>query len=266
MILFALMSQTVHYKIDESNLERQRLLAKVLNPLTSPFLARVSVPQNARCLDVACGIGETTRLIRSAMPSVRECIGLELDAALITEAKRHVDGLAVRFEHGDARSIPFADGSFDFVFARYLMMHLPEPETVIREMMRVTRKGGTVMLVEPDFSFQASHPPSWAYERLPELLRALLPDPFIGRKLGHMLREAEANEVHMDAVLGIEHSASLIRRTWRLTVEAMGPALLANNILSPAELTALIEELTRAEQDPNTVLLYNPVVFAWAQV
>ena len=260
------MRTAVDYQIDETNLERQRLLGQLLNALTSPLLARVSIAQNARCLDVACGIGETTRLIASVLPSVRECIGLELDPALVVEARRPGEGLPLRFEQGDAHAIPFADGSFDFVFARYLMMHLADPEAVIREMMRVTKKGGTIMLVEPDFSFQASHPPSWAYERLPELLRAALPDPFIGRKLGHILRQAKANDVHMHAVCGIEYSGSAVRRIWRLTIEAMVPALGARNILTPAELTALVEELTRAEQDPNTVFLHNPVVFAWAHV
>jgi SAM-dependent methyltransferase len=195
-----------------------------------------------------------------------ECVGLERDPALLAAARHQSGRLPVRFEAGDATQLPFADHSFDFVFARYLMMHLPSLETAVREMLRVARRGGKVMLVEPDFSFQAAHPPSWAYERLAQLLAALLPDPFIGRKLGHLLRQSGAGEVHLEAASGIEQGDSTVRRTWRMTVEAMGPAMLSKNILTAEELTALIAEFRRVEQDPGTVLLYNPVVCASTQI
>ena len=258
------MATAARYHLDETNLERQRLLGKVLNPFTRTFLAEAGLSSAARCLDVGCGIGETTRLLASVAPNA-ECVGLEKDAALLAAARRQSDEPRVCFQEGDATQLPFGDHSFDFVFARYLMMHLPEPGDAIREMLLVVRKGGTVMLIEPDFSFHATHPPSWAYERLPELLRALLPDPFIGRKLDHLLRQAGAGEIHLDAVARIEQGSSDVRRCWRLTVESMGPAMLAKNILTLEELAAVVAELRRVEDDINSVLLCNPNVCAWAR-
>ena len=135
---------------------------------------------------------------------------------------------------------------------------------MIRNMFRSVRQGGTVMAVEPDFSFQACHPSSWAYERLPALLAALLPDPFIGRKLVHLFREAGATDIKCEVHSEIETESALIRRTWRMTIEAMGSAMVARKILSHTDLDDLLAELRRVESDDTTVFLGNPNVFVWA--
>lgn len=251
------------YQLDERNLERQRLLAQFLEPFTTRILAGMQFPQNARCLDLGSGVGETTRLIASFMRGGGECVGLEQDPALIAAAQRQNSGVSVRFQEGDATQIPFADNTFDFVFARYLLMHMPNTERTIREMIRVVRNGGVVMLFEPDFSFQACQPHSWGYDRLPNLLGALLPDAFIGRKLIHLLRAAGVREIRGEATSGIEHCEVTVRRTWRITIEALGPALLAKNIISSSEFADLLAEFERVEHDPNTVLLHHSNVCAW---
>lgn len=251
------------YQVDERNLERQRLLAQFLEPFTTRILAGIQFPQNARCLDLGSGIGETTRLIASFLRGGGECVGLEQDPALVAAAERQSSGVPVRFQEGDATEIPFGDNTFHFVFARYLLMHIPKPERTIREMVRVVRSGGVVMLFEPDFSFQACHPHSWGYERIPHLLAALLPDAFIGRKLVHLLRAAGVREIQVEAASGIEHGEVTVRRTWRITIEAIGPALQSRNIISSSEFADLLAEFERVEHDPNTVLLHHSNVCVW---
>ena len=50
------------YTIDEQNIERQRLLATILEPPTKQLLDALRLPPGSRCLDLGCGIGEATRL------------------------------------------------------------------------------------------------------------------------------------------------------------------------------------------------------------
>ena len=64
------------YHLGKGNLERQRWLGKVLNPFTRTFVTQAGLPAAARCLDVGCGIGETTRLLASVAPNA-ECVGLQ---------------------------------------------------------------------------------------------------------------------------------------------------------------------------------------------
>ena len=56
---------------------------------------------------------------------------------------RHVTGL----HEMDAGDLKFADGSFDTVVAMYVMTVVPDPEKVMRELSRVCRPGGEVMIV-----------------------------------------------------------------------------------------------------------------------
>ncbi|GAB3860812.1 hypothetical protein GCM10027610_102370 [Dactylosporangium cerinum] len=49
----------------------------------------------------------------------------------------------------DAGRLPFADGSVDAVFAAGLVMHLPDPVDGLRELARVTRAGGRLVLFHP---------------------------------------------------------------------------------------------------------------------
>ena len=59
------------------------------------------------------------------------------------EALENVTGL----HEMDAGELKFADGSFDTVVAMYVMTVVPEPEKVMRELCRVCKPGGEVMLV-----------------------------------------------------------------------------------------------------------------------
>lgn len=147
----------MEYTLDEKNSERQYLLGKILNPLTRPILERAGIPEGGRCLDLGCGQGHTTRMLSKTLRPT-ECIGLDFDASLVARAAGHPENTTgVRFQQGDATKLEFADSSFDVVFCRYLLVHLPNPVTVIREMLRVAGPNGKVIVYEPDCATQMAY-------------------------------------------------------------------------------------------------------------
>lgn len=66
---------------------------------------------------------------------------LSLARAAATQA-----GVQVEFGLGDAEQLPFPDGAFDVVSCMEAIMHLPNPASALKEMVRVTKPGGTVLL------------------------------------------------------------------------------------------------------------------------
>jgi ubiquinone/menaquinone biosynthesis C-methylase UbiE len=74
----------------------------------------------ARTLDVACGTGFITRHLPGEMT------GLDQSEAMVSVARERVPGAS--FVVGDALALPFADGSFERVFASFVYCHLEEPE------------------------------------------------------------------------------------------------------------------------------------------
>ena len=60
-------------------------------------------------------------------------------------------GLPVEYRQGDASQIPFPDKAFDVVRAERLFPYLADAERACSELVRVTKPGGAVALIEPDF-------------------------------------------------------------------------------------------------------------------
>ncbi|NMO96593.1 methyltransferase domain-containing protein [Paenibacillus lemnae] len=91
------------------------------------------------------------------------------------------------FVNGEASRLPFDDDSFDFVYTRLMLMHNQDPESIIKEMNRVCRPGGSIVSVEIDDETMVFYP--YAKE-LSVLIRAYIEyaeakgtDRIMGRKL-----------------------------------------------------------------------------------
>lgn len=96
-------------------------------------------------LDVGCGSGELTRVLREEVGADARVAGVDRDSNLLVRLPD--DAMAVR---GDALSLPFAADSFDCVVCQALLVNLPEPERAVQEFARVARK--RVAAIEPDNS------------------------------------------------------------------------------------------------------------------
>lgn len=112
-------------------------------------LARLHVRAGGRYLDVGGGTGREVRRIE-ARGNARAVL-LELSRTMAAEARvRGVDKAVV----GDAATLPFADGVFDGCCADRTFQHLADPAAALRELARVTRSGGRIVVVDPDYDTQ----------------------------------------------------------------------------------------------------------------
>jgi ubiquinone/menaquinone biosynthesis C-methylase UbiE len=110
-------------------------------------LVRAINPQpDARAVEVATGPGYVAMALAARC---REVVGLDLTPAPIAIAERtsrEREIANVRFQVGDAEHLPFVDGDFDIAVCRFAFHHFERPETVLTEMTRVCRTGGTVAI------------------------------------------------------------------------------------------------------------------------
>jgi ubiquinone/menaquinone biosynthesis C-methylase UbiE len=132
------------------------LAARVYEPLWRAPLAPVhgalvscaGLLAGEHVLDVACGTGEITRGV-AARVAPGEALGVDLsgrmvDAARLAARQRNVAN--VRFERMDAEQLDLADGSFDVALCALGLMYVPHPERAAREMRRMLRPGGRMVL------------------------------------------------------------------------------------------------------------------------
>lgn len=104
-------------------------------------------------LDVGAGLGHWSTTLLPHLSAAATITGVERDATWVREAtdrarRRHLEA-RLEFRHGLAEQLPFPAGSFDLVTCQTLLLHTPDPAAVVREMARVTKPGGRVLLVEP---------------------------------------------------------------------------------------------------------------------
>ncbi|WP_418771173.1 class I SAM-dependent methyltransferase [Halorientalis halophila] len=99
----------------------------------------LALPSRERVLDVGCGTGELTRVLREESPGT--VVGLDADRELLAS----VDSPRVQ---GDAVRLPFADDSFDLVVCQALLVNLPDPAAAVAEFRRVSTD--LVAAIEPD--------------------------------------------------------------------------------------------------------------------
>lgn len=100
--------------------------------------------RNARILDVGCGGGWSTLLLRE---QGHDAEGLDLHGERLEAANVLPE---LRYTQGDAQSLPFADGSFDVVSMYQVLEHVPEPRKALEECLRVLRPGGRIVVVGPN--------------------------------------------------------------------------------------------------------------------
>lgn len=112
----------------------------VTRQTVEPTLDAAHVGSGMRMLDVCCGPGMLSAgaLKRRAIP-----VGLDFPD-VVALARRLVPD--AEFQAGDAQALPFPDNSFDVVVCGYGVIHVPDPEQAIREMLRVVRPGGRVAI------------------------------------------------------------------------------------------------------------------------
>ena len=106
---------------------------------------QVDVEPGQHVLDIGCGTGNLTLLIKRSQPNA-EVVGLDPDPKALARARRKADerGSAARFDRGFADELPYAEASFDRVFSAFMLHHLAldVKEKTFREARRVLRSGG----------------------------------------------------------------------------------------------------------------------------
>ena len=114
---------------------------------TDQMLSRVRT--DGRILDNGCGTG----LLLDKVAADR-VVELDISSEMLKLASRGSDQLIL----GNSQELPLKGGSFDVVFCRSLLHHLPEPERAIREMDRVLRPGGEAVFVDTNSSLISTLP------------------------------------------------------------------------------------------------------------
>ncbi|WP_194410681.1 demethylmenaquinone methyltransferase [Microbacterium cremeum] len=118
----------------------------------------VSPRRGQRILDLAAGTGASSVALARSGAYV---VAADFSPGMIAEGTRRHRGIPnLSFVEADATALPFGDEEFDAVTISFGLRNVVEPEKALREMLRVTKPGGRLVVCE------FSHPPSKTFRGL----------------------------------------------------------------------------------------------------
>ena len=149
-----------HYRTEDVN----RFTADALGIA----LRRLALPPASRVLDAGCGSGTNSLWLAAQGFAVTGVDFSDFALCMAREQARsaRLDG-RIDFRSGDLTRLEFNDASFDAVFCIGVLMHVPDIEAALAELVRVVRPGGSLIIAECN----ASAPETYAFRLYWKLAR-----------------------------------------------------------------------------------------------
>jgi trans-aconitate 2-methyltransferase len=240
--------------------ERLRLLAAAFAPSSRAFVARLGREPVRVAIDLGCGPGYTTALVRDATGAAAT-IGLDSSPRFLARAWRQASR-GVAFAEHDVTRVPFPAPPADLIYGRFVVTHLPDARAAIAAWADALVPRGRLALEEVD-SMTSDDPTLVRYYALVEAMQAARGQrTYVGRELAALapaesfvVERADTAPVTLPAPVAARLHA-LNFRTWR-----RDPFIVGN--VAAAELDQLGESLEELASGARTAA---PVRWKMAQV
>lgn len=175
--------------------DRLARLASHFDPATQDWLVRVApLSEGDAALEFGFGAGRMLNWFAGRVGPTGRVLGIDTE---LGHARDLADGVVVR--SGDVHDAPDEPGSFDLVYARLLLEHLPDPLAALRQMARWARPGAIVAIEDLDCrdvrAADPDHPDAPAFNAVirgvqDALIEAGTVDPNLGARLSALMTEA----------------------------------------------------------------------------
>jgi ubiquinone/menaquinone biosynthesis C-methylase UbiE len=204
-----------------------------------------------RVLDVGCGPGAVSMMMAEAVGPKGSVVGIDIQPDQLARARRAAAGRGlnnVTFQVGDATDLPFGDRSFDLIYAKFLLMHLPDRDAGLDEMVRLLAPSGVLYLYEIDaggsFFWPEGTPTQLAWDLAMSALTQGGSDIHMGRKLFDALvkrglREVRAIPELTGACAGQKRMLEALKRQIVGVLDSLQTTLLSGGLATESELAAL---------------------------
>ncbi len=248
---------------------RLRILHGLYGPGSRRVLLEAGLRRGMRVADFGCGVGLVTALLAELVGPEGHVVGLDSSAAQLAQARERMpaDGTNVRFALASATDSGLPPASFDLVYCRFLLLHLPEPERALREMGALLKPNGILVCEDGDLTSADSEPPS-ALGAFADLWGRLGPargvDYTLGRRLFQMVQAASfaAPEITFNQpVLARGEN----KRFLELSVAEAGPAFMDAGLITAVQLERTLAEMCRLTADETVLAMMPRMAQVWAR-
>jgi len=266
------MTQSDQYFLGYSLAEQGRLQrqAQELAPDSNQLFNRIRVVEGSRAIEVGCGPLGCLEILSQRVGPNGSVVGLEISADAVALARRYladqkIGNVEVRQSDGKATDLPRE--SFDLATARLVLVNIPEPERIVREMVALVKPGGVVALHEADWGLEYGS--LAALDRLLSVFadysKANGIDLFVGRRLPRMLQAAGLVDVQVNSILQVCPLGNPRRMLLLEFAKNLRDRILSQGLIPEAEFNESIAALKLYLEDPASLVLSLLYIQAWGR-
>jgi ubiquinone/menaquinone biosynthesis C-methylase UbiE len=239
---------------------RLHVLHDIYAPAGRRVLLDAGLRKGMKVADFGCGVGVVTRMLAEMVGPSGSVTGIDVNGQQLAEATAWCESRGVMntsFVKADASRTGLPRASYDLVYCRFLLLHLPDPMACLREMREVLRPGGIIVVEDGDLASAESIPPT-AIDAFADLFCRFGPtrglNYSLARNLYHMVIDAGFEdvgvEIHQPAITGGENRFFL-----KWSVEEAGPTFVDAGIITQERLENTLVEMQEAIEDTEVLIL-----------
>jgi SAM-dependent methyltransferase len=192
---------------DAAEIDRLNKQGRLLAPATRVLLQAAGLGPGMRVLDLGSGSGDLAFVVADIVGPSGALVGIDGSPEAVATAQARARNLGLgntQFAVGDVREAT-ADGLFDAIVGRLVLMYLPDPAAVLRTQATLLRPGGLLAPIEFDLGAARSLPPTALISQclawLAETFKRAGIQPSLGSRLWAVLRDAGVRPLGM---LGVQ--------------------------------------------------------------
>ncbi|WP_322749601.1 MULTISPECIES: methyltransferase domain-containing protein [unclassified Frankia] len=254
------------YVLDNAwHAERERLgsITELYDAGTLELSKRLGLTTGWRCLDLGAGTGSIVELYADRVGPTGEVLAIDADTRFLDP----LDGGNISVRRSDVTVDPLPADHFDLVHARLLLESVRTRDDVLRAMTTAVRPGGWVLVEDLDWSTASViDPPAEVHQRVVRACETFFSnrsyDPYYGRKLPRAFQAAGLVDIGTQAVsIQVQSDPEHGLRTWELLVDQLGPGMLADGLVTQAD----IDAFHQLWHDGTTVCFGPLLVSTWGR-
>lgn len=232
------------------NTEYLRVVGEFVSHLKQRTYAFLQLEAGQRVLDMGCGPGSDTLQLAGFVGQTGQVVGVDYDQDMIDQAESRattagVSGWVIH-RRARAEALPFATGYFDACRSERVFQHLPAPQPALAEMVRVTKSGGRIVVLDADWGSMSVDTQEIDIERRLSRVTAEQGrhNGYSGRRLYRLFKQHQLEEIAVEVhpLVAYDYAfgrqAALLDETERLA--------LASGIVTEAELHRWHTDLEQA--------------------
>ncbi|MGS1097190.1 methyltransferase domain-containing protein (plasmid) [Aquamicrobium terrae] len=263
------------YLLGRAQPEEQRLQRQIndLGPDSAAQFDLIGISPGEQVVDLGCGPGGVLHLLAERVGPAGSVLGIDRSPHFVEQARRFVAGRGlsqVEVREGDAYDTRLPRSAFDGAHMRLVLVNVPEPERIVREMVSLVRPGGWVASFEADYLPHTCDPPLPAWHRLLEAYKAYSMahgiDLFVGRRTHRMFREAGVKDICVVPVIHVYPPGHDRRPILRDFIGNLSGRLVKEGFLTQRKIDEDMAALENHLSDPEVLVTSHLFYRLWGRM